>query len=170
MIVMTMFYLVFLFATILIVIIVVIIIISSSSSIMVMRLEITHTILRTRRNEKREWLKNLERMAGRGDDNAITYLQRRATRAKSGHISSLYKHCGGKQQAIQNVRQHFDDVLAPSELNSDVESIHQELQNKAANREAVLFSLGKSQNIVNPNLSSTKPVDHQGYRMSSSSF
>ena len=80
-------------------------------------------------------------MAGRGDDNAITYLQRRATRAKSGHISSLYKHCGGKQQAIQNVRQHFDAVLAPSELNSDVESIHQELQNKAAHREAVLFTL-----------------------------
>ena len=90
------------------------------------RIAIGRVILARRAAEKKVWWCNLERVAGKGDSEAIRYIRRRA-QVRANDINLVLSH-GSTLEAADAIRDHFKQVLA----SASQEEIHtcNELQAK----------------------------------------
>ena len=80
------------------------------------RASMSRHIIATRRAERAQWLQSLHAAASSGDPSAIAFLK--AKQKAPSDWSQLVAHAGSQPEAIQNVRNHFQQTFATTPLDT----------------------------------------------------
>ena len=80
------------------------------------RASMSRHIIASRRAERAQWLQSLHAAASSGDPSAIAFLK--AKQKAPSDWSQLVAHAGSQPEAIQNVRNHFQQTFATTPLDT----------------------------------------------------